>query len=170
MTKLKYSYQLFQLKDIRKSNYGFMSWGFAKDHGFNIDDYKFVYGMGSSTAPELDGLFEKFNLHRPYDFKGHSMSVSDVVAIREDDNWRWYYCDSFGWEDITELVDSQKERYKLCGFVFCHGNKDFSCWEVDLPDHAIEEIQAILDRYSSYGTSERNVWDSKFSDVLAEEY
>lgn len=58
----------------------------------------------------------------------------------------------------------------LCGFVWCHGDKDFSCWEVDLKPEDIEVIEKILERYETCGTSERNVWGVKFSDVFREEY
>ena len=41
------------------------------------------------------------------------MSVSDVVAIKEDSNdyyWYYYYCDDFGWEEITYIVKEMKEK------------------------------------------------------------
>lgn len=100
-------YKIYQLKNTRDTFYGFMGWDVAERNGFNINDYKEVYhGEGEYT---LDKLFEKFNLYHPDDFTGHSLSVSDVVAIKKscDDCWKWYYCDSFGWEDVTEIVVSR---------------------------------------------------------------
>ena len=61
-------------------------------------------------------------------------------------------------------------KMKLCGFVWCHGDKDFSAWEVNLPDYVTDEIERILDNYSFEGTSERNVWDMKFNEVFSPEY
>ena len=58
----------------------------------------------------------------------------------------------------------------LCGFVWCHGNKDFSVWEAKLPDDVIKQIEAILENYSSYGTSERNAYGSKIKDIFSSEY
>lgn len=58
----------------------------------------------------------------------------------------------------------------LCGFVYCYGNKDFSCLEVDITKEDQIAIEKVLDKYDNDGTSERNVYDSKFSDVLREEY
>lgn len=59
---------------------------------------------------------------------------------------------------------------KLCGFVWCHGEKDFSAWEVDLPDYIIERIEKILENYAMEGTSVRNVWDMKFNEVFTDIY
>ena len=58
----------------------------------------------------------------------------------------------------------------LCGFVWCHGNKDFSAYEVQLNKKDRDAIEQILAKYETDGSSERNVWDSKFSDVFCEEY
>ena len=91
-------YTIYQLKDIHKA-YAFMCWKFARNNGFSLDDYKEVYTGNISGVVDfkvLEGLFEKFNLNRPADFKGHSLSVSDVVKLKT----RYYYCDSFGWKCI----------------------------------------------------------------------
>lgn len=58
----------------------------------------------------------------------------------------------------------------ICGFVWCHGNKDFSAYEVNLKEEDRNAIEKILMKYETNGTSERNVWDSKFSDVFSENY
>lgn len=59
---------------------------------------------------------------------------------------------------------------KLCGFVWYHGNRDFSAWEVQLRKEDRDAIEQILAKYETDGTSERNVWDRKFSDVFCENY
>lgn len=59
---------------------------------------------------------------------------------------------------------------KLCGFVWCHGARDFSAWEVQLQKEDRDAIGQILAKYETDGTSERNVWDRKFSDVFCENY
>lgn len=59
----------------------------------------------------------------------------------------------------------------LCGFVWCHGNKDFSLWETDaISEKDRHAIEAILAKYDTTGTSERSVWDRRISDVMCEEY
>lgn len=49
----------------------------------------------------LENLFEMFNLRKPEDFHGRSLSVSDVVEIVRKNQTRRYYCDRFGWMEIT---------------------------------------------------------------------
>ena len=44
----------------------------------------------------LEGLFRKFNFNHPADFKGHSLSVSDIVEL----DGKYYYCDSFGYVEL----------------------------------------------------------------------
>ena len=66
-------------------------------------------------------------------------------------------------------MNGEKEPV-LCGFVWCHRNKDFSAWEVDITPEDQNAIEKILAKYETCGSSERNVWDSKFSDVFHVEY
>ena len=85
-------------------NYTFGWWNLSKDI-FDFNDYNLVYEGEIEVDPRdieitLDNLFRIFNSDRPKDFKGHSLSVSDLVEIGN----RFYYCDSLGWVDITEYV------------------------------------------------------------------
>lgn len=170
---MKMRFKIYQIEDIRNTDYSFRSWEEASKHGFSLADYKKVYsGERKFSQMLLDNLFTEFNINPPYDFRGHSLSMSDVIALEHEDGWSWHYCNDLGWKNITKVVEAEKEEElpTLCGFVFCHGNKDFSAWEVDLPEHVREKIQMILDDYVFDGTSERNVWDRKFSDVFNEKY
>ncbi len=96
-------FKIYQLKDIRKTAYAFRGWDEAEKYGFSIDDYKEVYSGEREKKYILANLWEEFNINHPNDFRGHSLSVSDVIALKDDgkDYWYWYYCDSFGWEEIT---------------------------------------------------------------------
>lgn len=58
----------------------------------------------------------------------------------------------------------------LCGFIWCHGNRDFSVFETEIDKEDREAIEKILMKYDTTGTSERNCWDLRFKDVLATEY
>ena len=49
----------------------------------------------------LEKIFYIFNMKRPDDFKGHSLSVGDIVVLHEDDYKRAYICDIFGWNKIV---------------------------------------------------------------------
>ncbi len=53
---------------------------------------------------KLEGIFQKFNIDRPDDFKGHSLSVSDVVVLNE----KAYYVDNFGFQPLKEFKPDAK--------------------------------------------------------------
>ena len=74
----------------------------------NIDHYEVVY-----TAPlrpykdqntMLEELYEKFNVSRPEDFTGHSLSVSDIVALRENGAVSCHYVDSIGFKELPGFL------------------------------------------------------------------
>lgn len=74
----------------------------------NIDHYEVVY-----TAPlrpykdqntMLEELYEKFNVSRPEDFTGHSLSVSDIVALRENGAVSCHYVDSVGFKELPAFL------------------------------------------------------------------
>lgn len=48
------------------------------------DDYRMVYSDVLGENETLDSLYEKFNIGRPLDFTGHSLSVSDVVVLHQE--------------------------------------------------------------------------------------
>lgn len=51
---------------------------------------------------DLEDVFRKFNIgERPTDFTGHSLSVSDIVEILDEENKGAYFCDSFGFKKIN---------------------------------------------------------------------
>lgn len=99
-------YKIIQLKDIAGCKYAFMNYNYAKTHGFSFDDYEVVYEgdtddlklkFGSIDANHiLESLFAIFNNNHPKDYKGHSISVSDIIEI----DGMAYYCDSFSWKAL----------------------------------------------------------------------
>ena len=55
----------------------------------------------------INYLWEVFNERHPEGFRGHSMSVSDIILVKdiEANEKKYYYCDNFGWKDITNEVN-----------------------------------------------------------------
>ena len=91
-------YRIKQIKDIRNCEYAFMHYNWVKDQ-INLDDYEVVYEgeLDYSEMPNaLEELFKIFNIKIPEDFKGHSMSISDIVEI----DGKNYYCDMIGWKEL----------------------------------------------------------------------
>lgn len=90
-------FEIWQIKDSRwrDCDYTFFGWNIAQKNGFSKGDYGKVWS--GATDGSLEHIFEAFNIRRPKDFKGHSLSVSDVVVM---DGKAWY-CDSIGWKEVT---------------------------------------------------------------------
>lgn len=49
-------------------------------------------------------LFEIFNMTRPADFTGHSLSVSDIVALKQNGVVSYHYCDSVGFQELSGFM------------------------------------------------------------------
>ena len=99
-------YEIYQIEDTRKTKDSFVGWCDPVARDFNFGDYYKVYEGDLPQKNILEELFRIFNVDHPADFRGHSLSVSDIVALKKDGNdyWYWYYCDSFGWKEITEIM------------------------------------------------------------------
>ena len=73
------------------------------------DSYEMVYTgpipdeKSADDPAVLEDLFIRFNLQHPEDFHGHSLSVSDVVVLKREDEIRSYYTDSFGFEQLPDF-------------------------------------------------------------------
>lgn len=111
------SYAIYQIKDDSKGReYLFMGTEYLKKQGISAeyDDYQMVYSDVFGKDETLDSLYEKFNIRRPLDFKGHSLSVSDVVVLKKDGEISAHYVDSFGYTELPEFF-SQKEKSRNQG-------------------------------------------------------
>lgn len=91
-----------------------------------------IPSKGSSTEEVLESLYESFNLHHPDDFRGHSLSVSDVIVPREDGRDQAYYIDSFGFQQVPEFFASNplekveellEDDYGMIDGIINNGNR-----------------------------------------------
>lgn len=92
-------YQINHERDINRNMFLPLKW--IKEFDFSIYDEVWS-GDEPDGCDNLDGIYEVFNINHPLDFKGHSLSVSDIVQIIGSDvgsNGYWY-CDMIGWEKI----------------------------------------------------------------------
>ncbi|MBQ7586580.1 MAG: DEAD/DEAH box helicase family protein, partial [Lachnospiraceae bacterium] len=80
----------------------------AKGKTVDPDNYREVYSGELEEGVTLDDLYEKFNIAHPEDFKGHSMSVSDVVVLHKDAQDRAYFVDSFGFTEVPEFIKEKE--------------------------------------------------------------
>ena len=89
--------KIFQLNSTGLMKFGFMSYEFAQRNGFDLSHYSCVYECERNSTYTYDKAFREFNINRPKDFKGHSLSVSDIVEL--DGNMA--YCDMDDWQIIA---------------------------------------------------------------------
>lgn len=105
-------YAIYQFNENAvKDNYLFMNMEYVKSKGIEVrgEDYSLVYGGRLPENATLEMLFEKFNVSRPENFKGHSLSVSDVVVTNRGGEVKAYYVDSFGYAGLPEFVKQRQE-------------------------------------------------------------
>ena len=104
------TFSIYQLKDNVPVDYHFRPLDELQAKGLSIDpaNYEKVYEAALSPGMDLERIFEKFNISRPEDFKGHSLSVSDVVVLHHSGTDTAHYVDRFGFSDVTK--DFQKEN------------------------------------------------------------
>ena len=103
-------FAIYQVSSDDPQNVRFMNLDWLKSHDISIDrsNYDFIYTAPlreSGTVPEqLEKLYQQFNLEKPVDFHSPSMSVSDIVAIRQDGKVSCHYCDSVGFTQIPGFL------------------------------------------------------------------
>ena len=72
-------------------------------------NYELVYSAELTPGTSLEDIYTRFNIDHPKDFKGHSLSVSDVVVLHQNGQDTAHYVDSFGYKDVSEFL--QPENY-----------------------------------------------------------
>ena len=98
------TFTIYQLNDNAARDYHFRSLEELQEKGLtvNMGNYDKVYDAALMPDMSLGRIFEKFNFDRPEDFKGHSLSVSDVVVLHQNGTDTAYYVDSSTFVDVSE--------------------------------------------------------------------
>lgn len=106
------TFEIYQVKlGIEFRNYRFenIEGLDAFDLKVELKNYDFIYKDELKVGMDLEDIFIKFNEQRPKDFKGHSLSVSDVIVLNKNGHLSAHYVDSFGFKNIPEfLLDLDK--------------------------------------------------------------
>ena len=112
------TYEIYQMKSGEQ--YHFNRWESLesnKDAGLTVADYDLVYTgdwsevSGDSVQQRLDSLFQRFNVDHPADFRGHSMSTSDVVVVTENGSKTAYYVDTVSFVEMPDFF--REKNYQL---------------------------------------------------------
>ena len=94
-----------ELDAYRFMNYDYLQ---SKDVTPERGGYDAIYTGGladyGDNKTNLDMIYQRFNVDHPADFKGHSLSVSDVVAIRKDGAVSCHYVDSIGFRELPTFL------------------------------------------------------------------
>mgnify|MGYP000734293668 FL=1 len=72
-------------------------------------NYELIYSAELTPGTSLEDIYTRFNIDHPKDFKGHSLSVSDVVVLHQNGQDTAHYVDSFGYKSVPEFLQEQKQ-------------------------------------------------------------
>ena len=104
------SFSIYQLKrgdetrDLRFEPYDRLN---AAGHTVDPANYDLIYSAPLAPGTSLEAIFTRFNIDHPKDFKGHSLSVSDVVVLHQNGQDTAHYVDSIGYRQTPEFLQPQ---------------------------------------------------------------
>ena len=127
------SFSIYQLKDGNETlDCRFEPLDSIHRNGLSVkpENYELVYEAPLTTKDNLESIYTRFNVDRPADFTGHSLSVSDIVVLHQDGKDTAHYCDRAGFSevpeflqpaqkslDITERIQTPRGSFYLCGMT-----------------------------------------------------
>ena len=101
------TYAIYQLKrDDATTDIRFMNSDYLKSKGFEpqYENYELIYTgaltKDGSQMDKLEDLYRVFNIEHPQDFTGHSLSISDIVALKQAGVVSYHYVDSVGYKEL----------------------------------------------------------------------
>ena len=105
------SFAIYQLRDNDDTaRLHYMNSEYLEKKGLSVqkENYAAVYAGNldrrGDTQDKLNGLYETFNIRRPEDFRGHSLSVSDIVALKQNGVVSCHYVDSWGFKELPGFL------------------------------------------------------------------
>ena len=104
------TFSIYQLKrgdetrDLRFEPYDRLT---AAGHTVDPANYDLIYSAPLAPGTSLEAIFTRFNIDHPKDFKGHSLSVSDVVVLHQNGQDTAHYVDSIGYRQTPEFLQPQ---------------------------------------------------------------
>ena len=106
------TYEIYQIPAITDVDYCFRSYAEAKGKLQNADYQRSYAGMFAKEN-SLEHLWAKHNSdHRPFARRMHSMSVSDIVVLKQGGKKTAYYTDSIGFKEVPEFLMQQRTQKK----------------------------------------------------------
>ena len=108
------SFSIYQLKGGNETlDYRFEPLDSIHRNGLSVkpENYELVYEAPLTEKDNLESIYTRFNVDRPADFTGHSLSVSDIVVLHQNGEDTAHYCDRAGFSEVPEFLQpAQKSR------------------------------------------------------------
>ena len=108
------SFSIYQLKGGNETlDYRFEPLDSIHRNGLSVkpENYELVYEAPLTEKDDLESIYTRFNVDRPADFTGHSLSVSDIVVLHQNGKDTAHYCDRAGFSEVPEFLQpAQKSR------------------------------------------------------------
>lgn len=82
----------------------------AAGHAVERANYEPVYTAPLAAGTSLEDIYTRFNIDHPKDFKGHSLSVSDIVVLHRDGRDTAHYVDSTGYKDVPGFLQEKQPQ------------------------------------------------------------
>ncbi len=112
----KDTFSIYQLKrgdetrDFRFEPYDRLA---ATGHTAEQTNYDLIYTAELTPGTFLEDIYTRFNIDHPKDFKGHSLSVSDVVVLHQNGQDTAHYVDSSGYRQVPEFLQPPEKENPL---------------------------------------------------------
>ena len=106
----KDTFSIYQLKDgDGMRDYHFEPYDRLQAAGLSVKaaNYNLIYAAELTPGTSLEDIYTRFNIDHPKDFKGHSLSVSDIVVLHQNGEDTAHYVDSFGYKEVPEFLQEQ---------------------------------------------------------------
>ena len=107
------SYGIYQLahgdatRDLRFEPYDRLQ---ATGHTVDRANYELIYTAPLEHGTSLEDIYTRFNIDHPKDFKGHSLSVSDIVVLHQNGENTAHYVNSIGFQNVPEFLQEKQPQ------------------------------------------------------------
>jgi len=169
----KIEYELYQVKNgAEHRDLMFSNMKLINKLKLNIEQshYDKVYAGSadkkSSANEVLESLFVKFNLQFPSDYRARSMSVSDIVVLNDHGKKQAYFCDSFGFVEVPQFLQSNIKVTEKTDGLSVDGH--FGTWHT-IDSMKLGETQLFLMEHDEYGDETACVIVDSNGKLLAED-
>lgn len=162
------SFDIYQLKNSESTHaIRFEGLDFLEKYGMKVErnNYNLIYQAPLGQSETLDSIYEKFNLRHPADFRGHSLSVSDIVVFHKEGKDTAYYVDSFGFKEIPEFFIMEQSKMIISMTSECITVKGHQGTWHPVEEMDIEGMHFYMLEHDTYGKDVVNVIVDELGDL-----